>query len=89
MQLHAIVHGSVQGVWFRVSTRDVALQKGLSGWVRNTRARTVEVVAQGSKINLDYLVEWLHHGPRYANVIEVDYKFLNQTEELHGFQIRH
>ncbi|TMA53995.1 MAG: acylphosphatase [Deltaproteobacteria bacterium] len=34
-RVHLIVHGRVQGVFFRASARDRARQLGLSGWVRN------------------------------------------------------
>jgi acylphosphatase len=46
---HAIVHGLVQGVFFRASTRDEAARLGLGGWVRNRDDGTVEVHAVGEE----------------------------------------
>ena len=39
--LRITVHGHVQGVWFRASTRDAAGEHGVTGWVRNDPAGTV------------------------------------------------
>jgi acylphosphatase len=44
---HVIVHGLVQGVFFRDSVRRHASRAGVSGWVRNTRAGAVEAVFEG------------------------------------------
>ena len=70
--LHAVVRGRVQGVFFRVSTRDEARRLGISGWVRNLPDGTVEVYAGGTESNLMTLLEWLHSGPPGAKVTEVD-----------------
>ena len=45
-----IVHGKVQGVWFRASTRDVAVRLGLTGHARNLANGDVEVLAMVSHI---------------------------------------
>ena len=45
VRLHAIVHGQVQGVYFRDSTRQTAKRLGLTGWVRNLPDGAVEVTA--------------------------------------------
>ena len=42
-----MVHGSVQGVFFRDSLRRLAKQHGVSGWARNTSEGTVEAVFEG------------------------------------------
>jgi acylphosphatase len=46
---HLIVKGRVQGVCYRMETEDVARRLNLTGWVRNRRDRTVEIVAEGEK----------------------------------------
>lgn len=81
LELHAIVHGRVQGVFFRVHTREQALELGLSGWVRNNPDGTVELIAQGDKKSLVLLNRWLKRGPPYANVEEVisDYNEVKKT----------
>jgi acylphosphatase len=87
MQLHAIIAGRVQGVFFRVRTCDFAIQRNLSGWVKNLHDGTVEVLAEGLKSNLQILLEWLRHGPKYAQVSKVEYKFIDQSEDLLPFRI--
>lgn len=67
-QLKIIVSGKVQGVWFRQSTKRVALEHNISGYAKNLADGTVEVLAQGEPRALDKLVEFLHHGPEHARV---------------------
>ena len=71
-RLHAIVHGRVQGVFFRDSTRSEAQRLGLSGWVRNNPDGTVEVEAVGARPALEELHDWLGLGPPAARVDRVD-----------------
>lgn len=47
-ELHAVVHGHVQGVGFRFWTQRRAAVLGLVGWVANRSNGTVEIVAQGT-----------------------------------------
>jgi acylphosphatase len=71
-QVRAIVKGHVQGVFFRATTRDVARDLGIYGFVRNLEDRSVEVVAEGSREKLDELIRFLHEGPSAARVTSVD-----------------
>jgi acylphosphatase len=71
VSLHAIVHGTVQGVSFRHYARQEALRLDLTGWVRNLPDRTVETLAVGTRANLETYCEWLHHGPSQARVTQV------------------
>ena len=43
-----VVHGRVQGVFFRATVRDAARRAGASGWARNCADGSVEVHAEGS-----------------------------------------
>lgn len=63
-----VVTGRVQGVYFRQSTRQQALQLGLDGWVRNRDDGAVEGIAMGSDDALAALREWLGRGPPAARV---------------------
>jgi len=67
-----IVRGKVQGVWFRASTRDVALRLGLAGHARNLADGGVEVFAAGDADAIARLQAWLHEGPPLARVDAVD-----------------
>jgi acylphosphatase len=62
------VAGRVQGVFFRASTRNKALQLGLSGYALNEPDGTVSVAARGDFEALDELARWLEHGPPAARV---------------------
>jgi len=65
------IDGSVQGVGFRVWTRDRALALGVRGWVRNEPDGTVGVHAEGSSEAIDRLLVLLAQGPRGAQVGEL------------------
>jgi acylphosphatase len=66
-----LVHGLVQGVFFRNSTQKKATELCLTGWVRNLPEGGVELVACGPIENLKQLETWLWQGPPAANVEKV------------------
>jgi len=53
MMVHVLYEGKVQGVGFRYTTRNVARQHELTGWVKNLPDGRVELKAQGSQQDLD------------------------------------
>ena len=67
-----IVHGRVQGVFFRDTTRRMARSRGLGGWVRNTPDGTVEAVFEGEGDAVESMVQWSRDGPRGAVVERVE-----------------
>jgi acylphosphatase len=82
-----VVHGTVQGVFFRDSTRRKAVSAGVSGWVCNRPDGTVEAVFEGDPDAVASMVEWAQRGPNGARVERVD-----ETEEpaegSTGFEVR-
>ncbi len=66
------VHGRVQGVWFRESTRREAEPLGITGHAINLPDGTVEVMAIGTPEALQALEAWLHQGPPMARVTRVE-----------------
>jgi len=74
----------VQGVFFRTSTRDVAVQLSLTGYAKNLPDGSVEVVACGQSDEIDKLAAWLREGPRMASVTSVDDKAV-EFQEFNGF----
>ncbi|HUX90988.1 MAG TPA: acylphosphatase [Gallionellaceae bacterium] len=70
--LHLVIHGRVQGVFFRDSLRREAQRLAVSGWVRNTAEGTVEAMVQGEQTALDRIVQWAHRGPANAQVSNVE-----------------
>ena len=67
-----VVHGRVQGVWFRESARGQAERHGVSGWVRNRTDGTVEAELEGAPDDVELLVRWFAHGPPDARVDRLD-----------------
>jgi acylphosphatase len=70
--LRLVIHGRVQGVYFRDSMRREAQRLGISGWVRNRSDGTVEAAVQGDPADVDLLVRWAHRGPERAHVTQVE-----------------
>ena len=66
------INGRVQGVFFRVSTRDVALPLEISGHAVNEPDGSVEVLACGEASAIAELQRWLHDGPPMASVSSVE-----------------
>jgi acylphosphatase len=81
------VHGRVQGVFFRESTRRRAEAAGVAGWVANRTDGTVEAHVEGAPEDVEVLVAHLRHGPRGAEVTQVDVREA-APEGLTGFQVR-
>lgn len=69
-----VAHGRVQGVGYRGNCADRARALGLGGWVRNRMDGTVEVIATGSRENLEALRLWMEKGPPAAQVDRVETK---------------
>jgi acylphosphatase len=83
---HLIVHGLVQGVFFRDMTRRTAEAAGASGWVRNLRDGTVEAVVEGTPAAVDAVVRFCRIGPPGSRVDRVDVTD-EQAEGLTGFTV--
>ena len=81
--------GRVQGVWYRKSTRDAALQRGLTGWVRNADDGSVEAVAEGPRAQLEDFIAWCRKGPAGARVDEIEATWAEATGAFEGFYVRH
>jgi acylphosphatase len=81
------VRGMVQGVFFRVETRDRARSLGLSGWVTNAPDGTVRAAFEGDEERVESMVDWCRRGPSGASVDAVDVSWAEpQGEE--GFAIQ-
>jgi acylphosphatase len=84
---HVVVHGRVQGVFFRDSVRTEAQGRGVAGWVRNCPDGTVEAVFEGEADAVEALLSFAREGPSRADVdrVEVDEE---EPEDLSGFEVR-
>jgi acylphosphatase len=84
---HVVVHGRVQGVFFRDTTRRQASSRGVAGWVANRPDGAVEAVFEGDPDAVAALVEFCSEGPRGADVDEVEVSE-EEPERLSGFEVR-
>jgi acylphosphatase len=81
---HVIVHGRVQGVFYRAGAQRRADELGVAGWVRNLDDGTVEMVVEGEADAVDRMVSWAGDGPMQAEVSGLDVDDLD-PQGLDGF----
>lgn len=88
-EMHALVKGKVQGVGFRALTRYHALNLNLTGTVCNLPDETVEIYAQGSKQDLEALIQKIKKEtlPIQIEYMSIEYSPVKQPQE--GFRIIH
>jgi acylphosphatase len=82
-----VVHGRVQGVFFRDSTRRRAQQHRVAGWVSNRWDGAVEAVFEGEDDAVERLIRFMRDGPRGAEVQRVEV-FEEEAEGIRGFNVR-
>jgi acylphosphatase len=83
-----VVHGRVQGVFFRGSTQEEARRTGSDGWVRNLPDGAVEAVFEGEAAGVEQLVAYCRRGPPWAEVTRVDV-IEEAPEGERGFRVRY
>lgn len=82
------VHGHVQGVWFRASTRDVAGEHGVTGWVRNDPAGTVTAELHGPAEAVEAVLAFVRTGPPHARVDRVEVEEVSPAAVPVTFDVR-
>ena len=82
-----IVHGRVQGVYYRAFVRRRAAELGLTGYTRNLRDGTVEVRAEGERERLQRLISHLENGPPAARVEKVVTDWSEYTGNYSSFSV--
>jgi acylphosphatase len=82
-----VVHGRVQGVWFRGATEAQARTLGLAGWVRNRADGAVEAVFEGARDGVERALAFCRCGPPAARVERVEVAD-EPPEGLDGFAVR-
>jgi acylphosphatase len=89
VRAHAIIHGRVQGVFFRAETQRAARQLGVLGWVRNRFDGTVEAIMEGDESRVHATLKWCERGPRLARVEKVEVDWEPYQGEFDAFSIRY
>ena len=78
----------MQGVFFRATTKDKALELGVSGWVCNKPDGDVYIEAEGDSESMENFIEWVQKGPQFSKVSEVT-KEEGTPAGFEGFEIRY
>lgn len=84
---HVFVSGTVQGVFYRATTRERAREVGIDGWVKNRSDGRVEAVFEGPDDDVEEIVQWCHQGSDRARVEDVEVSY-EDPEGLNSFEIR-
>ena len=87
LRLHVTVEGHVQGVGFRYYVSEQAMFIGLTGWVRNVYDGQVEVVAEGTRADLEKLLRYIQRGPNGSYVSSVTEDWSTANGEFRRFSI--
>lgn len=87
-RVHAVITGTVQGVFFRTSAQQEARRRDLTGWVRNLPDGSVELEAQGDSAAVNALVDWCWKGPPDATVQRVRSELVAAIEGEGVFEVR-
>lgn len=66
-----IVKGKVQGVFLRQTAKELALQIGVKGFVKNLANGDVQITVTGTEEQLNQFTEWCRTGPANAKVLEI------------------
>lgn len=75
-----VCQGKVQGVFFRASAMEYAIELGIKGFVRNESNGDVYLEAIGTESQIDQLILWCHQGPDLARVEKVVVEYLEPSE---------
>ena len=80
------VDGLVQGVFYRQSTKAKAVDLGITGEIKNSPDGTVHILATGTEIQLNNLIEWCRKGPEMAIVTNIKTEKI-PLQSFKGFSI--
>jgi acylphosphatase len=88
IRTHVFVNGKVQGVFFRVETRNEAMKRNVTGWVRNTSKGRVEAIFEGEEADVKQLIDFCRRGPPGARVTKTDVQYEKYTGDFEVFKIQ-
>ena len=87
VRAEVVVSGRVQGVFFRASAQQEALQLGLTGEVSNLPDGSVEAIVEGAREAVDDFITWCKRGPPSARVEHVEVKLSEPRGEFRTFTV--
>jgi acylphosphatase len=83
-----LVHGQVQGVFYRYFTKRMANKLDVQGWCRNEPGGIVLIIAEGKDSDISKLIDWCHEGSPLSKVKKVEVKEEKYTGQEGGFEAR-
>ncbi len=84
-----IIHGKVQGVFYRKSVSQALMKKQFKGYIQNLENDTVEVVAEIFDDEFDIFLDILKEGSLLSSVDDIQYEIIDDaTFTTDGFEIR-
>lgn len=84
-----IIHGKVQGVFYRKSVSQALMKKQFKGYIQNLENGTVEVVAEIFDDEFDMFLGILKEGSLLSSVDDIDYVIIDDASfTTDGFEIR-
>jgi acylphosphatase len=89
IKLHVKISGKVQGVWFRVNTKNKAVELGVNGWVKNTLDGGVEAIFEGKEKEIHNMVNWCLRGSPNSKVEKIEIYKKKHSNEHDTFSIIH
>lgn len=82
-----LISGKVQGVFYRVTAKEIASMLLLNGWVRNLKTGEVEVMLSGNESQINQFIQWAWRGPAQAEVKDICIS-QEPDEVFTGFRIK-
>lgn len=82
---HLLIHGRVQGVFYRGWAVETARELRLVGWVRNRHNGTVEAIVQGAEPAVERFIALAHEGPPGARVDRIEVREVGPYGSLEAF----
>lgn len=80
------ITGSVQGVGFRYTAKNVAKSLLIKGFVKNLPNRSVYIEAEGDEPNIDEFISWCRKGPDRAHIQGISI-IPGEIENYPGFDV--
>lgn len=87
VRAHILVHGRVQGVFFRDHTQRWAVSLGVLGWVKNLAGGEVEILAEGAKERIEDLLGFVRKGSPLSRVESLDIEWTSYIGNYENFRI--
>ena len=83
------ISGFVQGVGFRRFVKKEAIKLGLTGYAKNLPDTRVEILVQGSKEQIEKLIEHCGKGTFLSEIKNITINWIESPLKFDGFEITH